>query len=518
MTRSFGNHQSPAKIRLNVLLRALAKDPFVRFANGVFAVTILLRVLPILSAEQRILVTSRWSPFLFLLLILVSLRSGLSRLDREERRFWNEISVAYGFWFAVAVAYLFFPLAEKPYVVRVFSEVFFSLYYVALILAIERQPHQRNRWRSQILERALTWPSVIFFIGSFLVYFTVIPLYFGREEYDSYASSMCLYLAFDLVVVVKLVYSSLTAETQRWQAIYSFLATALVVTFFTDLAETLYTFAEVAPAWSTPWSFFWDTSYVFLVMAIRLRHAKLVPGEDHVTHDRLEGGLSGPSGQTMISALAFPFIHFSWYTLDWLGDPSKPARELLVGWSLLVLGTISFVQHLFLERRVRGLWNEHARSITALRSSEKDLRLMVERKYAQQLRGACEQEELLAAPTKERSWYQVSLFDEARDAVLVLDAEGCVRYWNVSASRLYDCGAAEALGKTLGELLDGQAAADVDAARDLAMARGSCSGEWALTRRDGRRLRVASRVVRLDVEGEPGSATLVLASPSGGAW
>lgn len=502
---------TPSPLRL--VGRALAGDVFVRLACAGFVVAIFLRVLPILSDEQKALVSNRYSPFVFLLLVLASFRSGLSRLPDDERQFWNELSVAYGLWLAVATTFLFFPHAEKPAIVRVFSEVFFTLYYLALILAIERQPHLRNRWRSLRLERLLAWPSLMYFLSALLAYFLVVPIYFDRDEYDSYASSMCMYLALDFVVFTKLAYSSQTSGTRRWRAIYSFLACAFAVTSLTSLAETLEALGRYRPPWSTPWSFFWDACYVFLVLAARVRHAKLAPGEERMSEDRLEGGLPGPSGQTMISALVFPFLHFFCYTFGFLGDPGKLARELLVGWSLPVLGTIAFLQNRFLERRVDSLWAEHARGLQDLRASEQDLRLMVERKHSQELLGASEERflKLMEARRAEATFRRAAGFlESAREAVVVLDADGGIQQWGRGAADLYGWEAEETIGRVWEELLDEDDFEALAEARRAAVEKGRFSGILRLHAKDGRRLEVDGRFVRLDEE-RTSASVLVLA-------
>ena len=81
------------------------------------------------------------------------------------------------------------------------------------------------------------------------------------------------------------------------------------------------TLGRYGPVDSTPWSLFWEAPYVFLVLAARTRHAELVPSEERIRKNRLEGGLPGPSGQTMISALALPGIHFVSYTFGFLEGP-----------------------------------------------------------------------------------------------------------------------------------------------------------------------------------------------------
>ena len=53
----------------------------------------------------------------------------------------------------------------------------------------------------------------------------------------------------------------------------------------------------------------------------------------------------------------------------------------------------------------------------------------------------------------ERIWLQASLLDQVRNAVLAVNPDGIVTYWNKFAESLYQWTEAEAIGRTLGELI-----------------------------------------------------------------
>jgi len=85
-----------------------------------------------------------------------------------------------------------------------------------------------------------------------------------------------------------------------------------------------------------------------------------------------------------------------------------------------------------------------------------------------------------------------SPLDQARDAILVSDLDGRVRYWNQGAERLYGWAAQDAVGSRLSELLELDVAA-VAVGRTEVQRHGEWTGELALRTRDGRDLVVASR-------------------------
>jgi two-component system, cell cycle sensor histidine kinase and response regulator CckA len=98
---------------------------------------------------------------------------------------------------------------------------------------------------------------------------------------------------------------------------------------------------------------------------------------------------------------------------------------------------------------------------------------------------------------------QAALLDEARDAIIVRDADHRVAYWNRGAERLYGWSAQEVMGTDIRELLDDDPAA-FDVATAEVMAQGYWSGEVAQRTRDGAPVVVAGRwtLVR-DDDGRP---------------
>lgn len=104
---------------------------------------------------------------------------------------------------------------------------------------------------------------------------------------------------------------------------------------------------------------------------------------------------------------------------------------------------------------------------------------------------------------------QAELLDLARDAISVRDINGCVRYWNKSCERLTGWTAAEAIGKSIVELLKPDSARFDHATKTL-LKEGHCAGEFTATAKDGRSFTVMSRwtLVR-DEQGQPKSVLTI---------
>lgn len=101
---------------------------------------------------------------------------------------------------------------------------------------------------------------------------------------------------------------------------------------------------------------------------------------------------------------------------------------------------------------------------------------------------------------------QARLLDLARDAILVRDLNGVIRYWNHGAERLYGWSKEEALGQPIQILLKTKYPLPVAQIEAAALAAGEWEGELEHTRRDGSTLIVNSRwVLRQDAAGKPTS-------------
>ena len=110
---------------------------------------------------------------------------------------------------------------------------------------------------------------------------------------------------------------------------------------------------------------------------------------------------------------------------------------------------------------------------------------------------------------EERLAAQAALLDKAKDAILVRDLDGTVRYWNKGAERLFGWSAAEAEGRLVTDLLsyDASAFARVN---ERVVSAGEWSEEQALTTRSGRHVAVEGSYTLLrDEEGEPRSVLVI---------
>lgn len=117
--------------------------------------------------------------------------------------------------------------------------------------------------------------------------------------------------------------------------------------------------------------------------------------------------------------------------------------------------------------------------------------------------------ELERQETDARVREQATLLDKARDAIFVRDLDHRILYWNHSAERLYGWSAAEAVGRTVRELLY-RDCSPMDTAFNKVMACGEWIGEIQQVTKDGRPLTVEGHwsLVRDDL-GNPKSVLAI---------
>ena len=86
-----------------------------------------------------------------------------------------------------------------------------------------------------------------------------------------------------------------------------------------------------------------------------------------------------------------------------------------------------------------------------------------------------------------------SLLDLANDAIVVLNLEGVIEFWNDGAERLYGWSKAEAVGRNAHRLLKTKFLVPLEEIRQWLRREREWSGELAHTTREGRQVFVSSR-------------------------
>jgi len=110
---------------------------------------------------------------------------------------------------------------------------------------------------------------------------------------------------------------------------------------------------------------------------------------------------------------------------------------------------------------------------------------------------------------QERLSAQAALLDKAKDAILVSDLDGLVRYWNKGAERLYGWSSEDAVGRSVVGLIYGDTSGFEEAQEKL-VAEGVFAGDLVQQTRSGRQLVVeASWTLLRDADGQPRSVLAI---------
>ena len=107
-----------------------------------------------------------------------------------------------------------------------------------------------------------------------------------------------------------------------------------------------------------------------------------------------------------------------------------------------------------------------------------------------------------ARPAEAQARDQSQLLDQARDAIVVHDLDGTIRYWNLGAQRMFRFNCEQAVGQTLESLMGPGAGLDAPAIAEL-LASGQWTGELDCVDAAGRLIVVERRcTVMRSAEGE----------------
>lgn len=391
----------------------MSRDPWVRVGAGVLILHAVLTLVPILDQKTYRFISIHVLPLAGQTLVLLTCLRTWRRLERaEERFFWGDLTVAAGVWLALLLPQIGYGLidAPSPSFLRPVGELLLAVLYLALALAVEGEPHRRQRWRSERGERRLVWPSVALLVGGLYAYFVLVPFFWNPEEYHSDTSSTWLFMALDAYIAVRFTVLTGRTESPPYRRVYGLMALAFLGFLFHGVWDIASSVGHLPSIFETPWAALLAWPHFLWLLAARWRFASTEPTGGKRTSERLEENLSGPSGRTMLTALTLPFIHFAAVALGHLDRASQDPRELLLAVVLLAFGALAWIQHRWSEKWIGDLWDEHQRLLETLRYSGQDLRLMVERRHA---------DATLRASRERFS----KVFDKNPDAISILSAD-----------------------------------------------------------------------------------------------
>jgi len=358
---SFGNRTRPALLQ-TILLAVLivAAIPF---------------ILPILSPEALEAFSLSYVDMVHLAVVAAAFGIGARGLSHhpERRRFVSFLTVAFLLWFAVRLLYVVFPMSVGTFRGDVTGDLLYLFFYLALILAAETKPHLRAGWSRVDPVHKTQVRGAAVFILMMLGYFVLIPSTLNYEVYVTWLPSLYMYLALDLYVAFRFVYIRASCSSPSWRRVYGLLAVVMVFWGFTDTIECL-SYAGVMEMPATGWTdLFWSAPYFCLVFAAGMTYRISILDDDSDTGDiqRREVSILREVAPQVAMAFLFPAIHVGLYGIGLLDEATRPARDILVFFALVVMGSLVVIQQFVLEQRNRVLSEDLGKANERLSQSQR---------------------------------------------------------------------------------------------------------------------------------------------------
>lgn len=330
-----------------------------------------------------------WSTSIATIGLLVLATGCLWQRRREAndraRPFWTDLTVAASSWL-VAASIGFVAADRLPDVLTgLVQEALYVVYYAVLLLASAR--------RRTIAEAPPLWPVAVVFTVGFFGYFALLPAWVDPTRYASAQPSQLLYATLDTFLTVT--FASLAWRVRRTQGfgVYAWLSLSTAATALYALRV-----AKVLPARSPVVDeVLWLLPLIVLVVVARTGREAPRDRQPPLEARPWPGGLVRPRVGATLAALVLPLVHFSLYRMtDLLAPAMNEVRARMILIWMAIFGTLALVQRFLLSRRMGRLADERAGFETSLRSSEQDLRLIIERRTAAEALIAAEEKFAMA--------------------------------------------------------------------------------------------------------------------------
>jgi hypothetical protein len=253
-------------------IRLLGQDLIVR---GIIAALIVASI-PILTAilddDWRVTYGMYIVEVPFLVALLVAIRYRLRSVNEtSERWFWNLLTAAFGSWLAALASgpATDILLADSGTIKEFTKHAPFILFYGIIAAALEVHPHVRDDPTTRRLKN-LDWIGSFTLLFGLLSYFLVVPRITSGNTPAFWASSLALFVALDVYIVLRLWHLRVLTANREWRFIYTWLLIGATVWGIGDFMESLiYEGILIDPGWGTPFDLIWPISFSAVVVATR---------------------------------------------------------------------------------------------------------------------------------------------------------------------------------------------------------------------------------------------------------
>lgn len=352
-----------------------------------FLFLLILCALPSATVASNRILSHTVGPFVFLVAAgIFAWRSGRGASDASERRFWLRLAAGYGIWALTYVPSLLYQFAANSGIDAIlpYLDFGFALSFLFVVAATEEHPDDHSPL-SELGRRPSLWHTTLLITG-FFCSLVLLPALLHGEAYSKYLSSFAFFVAMDLLVGARLLYFASQTDSPRWRLIYASVACAFLLMFGVDLATGYLRRQSSDLTGGTFADAFWALPYFVMLASAASGHFGL---EDRRSGQRQPTLSDAFAASTLTWALIFPSFHFLANRVGWLDPVLAPKRDLVVVFVSLLLLVLASLRQRHLEQGLAQLVFERRDIESNLRSSEKDLRLLIERgRVADRVRAA----------------------------------------------------------------------------------------------------------------------------------
>ena len=338
-------------------------------------ILLVLSGLPSATISTNRIFSHTVGPFLFLLIAtLYAWRSSRGTVA-AERRFWLLLCAGYGVWGLTYVPSLIYRLWSNSGINAIlpYLDFGFALSFLFVVAATEERPDDPGPLSG--LGRPSLWHSTLLITG-FFCSLVLLPALLHLEAYPIYLSSYAFFGGMDLVVAARFFYFVSQSDSPRWRLIYSSVGSAFFLMFGVDLATGYFRRQSIDMTRGAFYDALWTLP--FFLMAISAASG-LFGLDDRRTGKRQPTLSDAFAASTLTWALIFPSFHFIADRAGWLDPALAAERDLVVIVVTLLLLVLALFRQRSLEQGLGRLVLEQRDIEANLRSSEKDLRLLIER-------------------------------------------------------------------------------------------------------------------------------------------
>lgn len=346
------------------------EDPYMRIAGVCLLLVAIPYVVPVFSPNAQLEYGDLYATLPFhLLTFLAAVVAGRRQTVAAARRFWFFVAAASACWIGEKVLGMALGVGFLESPAGLVNDLLFVSFYLFFALAIEQEPHRGARPERLMRLRRVGAAVSVFCL---LVYFAVLPAALNVEAYVSWLPSMLLFLLLDVYVLARFILLSRSEGAGAWRGIYLLLAMTAALWLMTDILEAFAVAGAIQlPPPGHPIDAVFFPKFFTLIAAARMG-ARTDAGAYRPVEDAFEPPPSEQwAGPLVASLVALPVLHFGLYSLGWLDETTRAAREAWVAFSVVLLATGGIVYHRRLVKENQRLWSRSQTAIRRLQESER---------------------------------------------------------------------------------------------------------------------------------------------------